>query len=916
MGWQLLRAKDEPGDGDLRVTLAAGIVPGPGELQASERFLRAIFDNALDAIVVADEDMRYVDANAAAVELTGYSRDELLGMRISDLFLPADQALDDSWARFRDQGRDEGQLTLRRKDGAAVVIEYRAVANFIPGLHLSVMRDITQSVRSSGDRDDALRREQDARRVAERTAALLGRLQKVNVALASALAPSGIAEAIVTTGLEALEAVAGGLAIVQGDELQLVRADGYRPGVREEWDRFPLSASLPLSDAVRERRLVLFADGAERDRAHPDLAGRAGDHALICIPVTLGEACLGGLTFSFGGPRSFSEEEIAFMHTLGELTGLSMERGRLYDAERAERERATVAQRRIQFLADASEALFASLEVEKTLRSVAELVVPALADWCSFHLLEPDGTIRAVALEHRDKERRAWAAQMQDRYPVQLDASSGVGRVLRTGVAELIAEVTDDMIAAAARSTEHEEALRSVGMRSAMVVPLTAHGRVVGALTLITDVESGRSFNEEDLDLASDLARRAGIAVENARLYQDVLAAESELRLNKALLEGQNESTLDGVLVVGADGRVLSMNKRYVEMWEPGPEAIAAGTHLALVKDKLPKIDDAERYARRIEELYAYPDAEGRDEVQLVDGRVLDRWSAPLRDAAGDLRGRAWYYRDVTLRRLAEQALEDNNRRTEFLAEATAALATTMEEQAMLAAMAEVAVEWFADWFVVDLVTGAQTIDRAVIASRDPEQVATVSRFEPLRKYPSEPTAGVGARMVIETGRTDFRTRITDDWLAKEAGHDQSYLDLLRSIGLRSYVCVPMKIRGQTIGALTFVRIRASERYATADVLIAEELAYRVASAIEHARLFRESRYVAETLQRSLLPPVIPDMPRIDISARYHPASQGTVVGGDFYDIFETAREDWAVVVGDVCGKGADAAATTALARH
>jgi serine phosphatase RsbU (regulator of sigma subunit) len=129
-------------------------------------------------------------------------------------------------------------------------------------------------------------------------------------------------------------------------------------------------------------------------------------------------------------------------------------------------------------------------------------------------------------------------------------------------------------------------------------------------------------------------------------------------------------------------------------------------------------------------------------------------------------------------------------------------------------------------------------------------------------------------------------------------------------------MCLPMKARGRTIGALTFVSTASGRRLGPADLAMAEEVAARAGSAVDNARLYQEHTYISKTLQKSLLPPHLPEIPGVDVAARYHAAGEGYEVGGDFYDLFEVARGDWAILVGDVCGKGADAAATTALAPH
>ena len=99
-------------------------------------------------------------------------------------------------------------------------------------------------------------------------------------------------------------------------------------------------------------------------------------------------------------------------------------------------------------------------------------------------------------------------------------------------------------------------------------------------------------------------------------------------------------------------------------------------------------------------------------------------------------------------------------------------------------------------------------------------------------------------------------------------------------------------------------------------MLVAEDFGLRAGAAVENARLYRAASRIARTLQTSLLPPVLPDVPGAELAAAFHPAGQGLEVGGDFYDVFSTGDGQWYLVIGDVCGKGAEAAAVTALARY
>jgi len=132
---------------------------------------------------------------------------------------------------------------------------------------------------------------------------------------------------------------------------------------------------------------------------------------------------------------------------------------------------------------------------------------------------------------------------------------------------------------------------------------------------------------------------------------------------------------------------------------------------------------------------------------------------------------------------------------------------------------------------------------------------------------------------------------------------------------VRTYVIAPMNVRGRTIGALCVARGEGRPRFDEADVALVEELAARAAIAVDNAVLLADQTAIARTLQDSLLPPHLPDIPGVDLAGRYRSATRGSEVGGDFYDVFATPG-GWTLVIGDVCGKGPQAAALTALARH
>jgi serine phosphatase RsbU (regulator of sigma subunit)/GAF domain-containing protein len=389
------------------------------------------------------------------------------------------------------------------------------------------------------------------------------------------------------------------------------------------------------------------------------------------------------------------------------------------------------------FLAEASAVLSASLDYEATLTHLAEVVVPRLADWCVVHLALDGGTLRPVVVAHTDAAKAELLRQLQQRYPLDPDAPLSPHAVLRSGEPIHHPSIDDDQLRSLARDDEHLESLRSLGIGAAVIVPLNTHDRTLGTISMA--IERDRTWSSDDLELAVELGRRAALAVDNARLYHDMEVAQAEARFQAALLQAQNEAGVEGLLVVSPSGEMISYNRRFAEIWGIDEEVLASRSDDAALAQASQQVVDAEAFMAGVRQCYRQPDTPRRDEVLFRDGRVLDRYGAPLYGTDGAYYGWAWYFRDVTEQKRTERAL-------------------------------------------------------------------------------------------FESG----------------------------------------------------------ERFAA----------------------------LARTLQESLLPPDLPDVRGVELATRYHPAGQGLDVGGDFYDVFQTSPRAWGIVVGDVCGKGAEAARLTALARY
>lgn len=213
---------------------------------------------------------------------------------------------------------------------------------------------------------------------------------------------------------------------------------------------------------------------------------------------------------------------------------------------------------RLNFLSEAGRLLSTSLDPETTLDRMAALCVPQLADWCGIDIMKDDGSLEPVAIRHRDAAKIQWARVLQVDYPPASD--SAVYEVMRTGVPLLVPEISDSLLAAAARDEHHLDLLKRIGMKSAMVVPLNARGRRIGVVTFV-DAESDRHFDQGDLDFATILCARAALAYDNARLFaKEQKVAETfqsaslptdlpqvpGLRVSATYRAGRNESEVGG----------------------------------------------------------------------------------------------------------------------------------------------------------------------------------------------------------------------------------------------------------------------------------------------------------------------------------------------------------------------------------
>ncbi len=286
-----------------------------------------------------------------------------------------------------------------------------------------------------------------------------------------------------------------------------------------------------------------------------------------------------------------------------------------------------------------------------------------------------------------------------------------------------------------------------------------------------------------------------------------------------------------------------------------------------------------------------------------------ERWAllkaAAVRDTSGSIEAAVTIIEDVTTSKRA--AL-----RMEFLAQAGQVLASSLDYQQTLRNVAGLVVPQIADWCAVDLFSEEGEREPVAVAHVDPRKLETAERLRAFEPEQLDPDQGLG--LVRRTGQSLLYTEIPDELLV-EAAVDAEHLSLLREVGMRAALIVPMQARSRTIGALTLVSAESGRSFDRADLEFAEQIAERAALAVENARLYSERSEVARTLQDSLLPEALPKIPGWEIATLYRPAGHGNEVGGDFYDVWEVG-EEWLMMIGDVTGKGVSAAALTSLVRH
>jgi GAF domain-containing protein len=560
--------------------------------------------------------------------------------------------------------------------------------------------------------------------------------------------------------------------------------------------------------------------------------------------------------------------------------------------------------RQIRLLAEAARITDGSADVDQALRRLVDLIVPDLADAAWIDLLPPEGGgVRRIAARVHGPDGKELEAWLLARGASARADLSPTGRALR-GEGRQLAQLDERLRHAIVDDDEDGEMMERSGLRWTMALPLAPSGGPLGALGLGVG-PSGRSYGRDELAFAELLVGRAGLALANTQLVNRLTATQRRL-------DGILGALAEAVTVHDADGRIEYANEAAARLLGlPGVHAV-----LTAQPGELSARFDI-----------SHADGTPIDPADMPGARVVRGERAKplltrsIYKATGELHWfltKATPLEDENGRVLAVNVIEDiteqheSELRQRFLAEAGDALASSLEYEETLQRVATLAVGPFADWCAVELPDEDGVPQQVALVHSDPARVAAAHEFR--ERYPPDPDSPQGAAAVMRTGEAQLIATV-DDELLRAAARDHHHLRAMRSLGIRSAIVVPMLTGGRALGAMTFVFSESGRRYDGTHVTFAQDLASRAATAIENARLYTERAEVARTLQASLLPEELPDVPGWRLAAHYRPGQRGADVGGDFYDVFAVEGGHMALL-GDVTGMGVTAAALTSLVRH
>jgi GAF domain-containing protein len=555
--------------------------------------------------------------------------------------------------------------------------------------------------------------------------------------------------------------------------------------------------------------------------------------------------------------------------------------------------------RRMRVLADVAEIAQGGRAVEEMAWALIDVLVPRVVDLCTIDIRTPEGAVRRLAgaaAGAPDEGRPLLARTLPDDDGAQRLPARAVHRaMLSAGEARGLG-----------RDDEERRLFAELGIDSAVTVPLAPRAAPLGALLLATRPPRARLSRADDVEYAETLAGRVGLALDNAILSAELTSAERQLEVILGAVDA-------AVTVRDRHGRMVYANQAAADLLKlPDPAAVAAQPPGALMarfdvytEDGQP-VDLADLAGTRL--LRGETDPAPMIVRNIVKETGEERWllnkATGVMGADGEILMAVNLIEDITETKRNEIAQR-------LMVHALRTLTENPDLPAMLQAIADAAVPSLADWAAVSMLHEAGDIQIQALAHRDLEKVRMGWYLN--QRWPSEHDESSALARVIRTGEPLLVHEITDEMLERRA-QDPEHLGILREVGLNSAMIAPIVSGERILGALSFISCTA-RRFDERDLALARDLGRQTGVIIDSAELQAAQSHIAQTLQAGLIPRSLPAVEGWALSSAYRAAGRGVEVGGDFYDLL-TFEGGWAAIIGDVVGKGAEAAALTALARH
>ncbi len=477
------------------------------QLRAHETQLQLVLDALPTLVSFIDADQRYRYVSAAYERWFGHATTDLIGRRLDEVVGAAayatikphvERALAGSVATY--------DAEVRYRDGGtrwveATYLPQRSSRGRISGF-VALIADITE------------RKAQERART--RAAARAERLLKITAAIADAVSRDQVFEAVVDHVADAIDASTAALWLLDEDgrTVTLARSRGYLDATRKQFETVTLDTcpSFPALDCIRRGEAVLIPSQATLLEHYPHLSGVTSpdrSYRVACLPLVAHGRVLGALGLTIEDPCEAAEEETEFLRVVASYASQALERLRLLEIERRTRAAASAAAERLGVLSQASRAFADSaLDLDSQLQAVVVELASALNSSINVALLKPDGLLHLTAVQHANPEGQELLRRLAPTTPMRL--GEGVtGGIAATGKSVLLPSID-----------------QKFPVYALIGAPLKVRGRVIGTVTA-TRIRESETYTVDDLQMLEELAERAAVAIDNARLYEETLAARS-----------------------------------------------------------------------------------------------------------------------------------------------------------------------------------------------------------------------------------------------------------------------------------------------------------------------------------------------------------------------------------------------------